>query len=38
MNQTNDLYYNFTNKEESSNMITMKCVKTLFTKNGLIKI
>ena len=37
MNQTNDLYYNFISKEESSNMITMKCVRTLFTKNGLIK-
>ena len=33
----NDLSYNFTYKEESSNIITMKCVYTLFTKNGLIK-
>ena len=37
INQTNDLSYSFTNKEESSNMITMKCVYTLFTKNGLLK-
>ena len=33
----NDLSYNFTYKEESSNIITMKCVYTLFTKIGLIK-
>ena len=37
MNQTNDLSYNFSSDGESSNMITMKCVHTLFTKNGLIK-
>ena len=37
INKTNDLSYNFTKKEESSNIITMKCVYTLFSKNGLLK-
>ena len=37
INQTNDLSYSFKNKEESSNMITMKCVYTLFTKDVLLK-
>ena len=37
MNETNDFSYGFANKEESSNMISMKCVHTLFTKKGLIK-
>ena len=35
INQTNNLYHNFTNKEESLNMITMKCYYVLFTKEGL---
>ena len=35
MNHNNILLYNFTSKEESSNMITMKCIYTLFTKKGL---
>ena len=35
INQTDILNYNFTSKEESSNMITMKCYHTLFTKDGL---
>ena len=35
INQTDILSYNFTSKEKSSNMITMKCYYTLFTKNGL---
>ena len=35
INQTNIFSYNFTNKEKSSNMITMKCYYTLFTKEGL---
>jgi hypothetical protein len=34
-NQTDILYYNFTNIEESTNMASMKCLSTLFTKNGL---
>ena len=37
MNQTNLLSYNFDNNKKSSNMITMKCYYTLFTKNGLLK-
>ena len=37
INKTDILYHNFENKEESSNIITMKCYYTLFTKNGLIK-
>ena len=37
INQTDNLNYNFTSKEESSNMVTMKCYHTLFTKNGLAK-
>ena len=36
INQTDLLSYNFTNKAQSSNMITMKCYYTLFTKNGLL--
>ena len=35
INQSNNLYHNFTRKEESLNMITMKCYYTLFTKEGL---
>ena len=35
MNQSDILYYNFTSKEETSNLITMKCYYTLFTKKGL---
>ena len=34
-NQTDLLYHNFTSIDESSNMATMKCVNTLFTKEGL---
>ena len=37
INKTDILYYNFDNKKESSNMVTMKCYYTLFTKSGLIK-
>ena len=38
MNQTDILYYdNFTDKNLTSNMISMKCYYTLFTKNGLLK-
>ena len=37
INQTDLLSYNFTTKSQSSNMITMKCYYTLFTKSGLIK-
>ena len=37
MNQTDALSYNFSGKETSSNVITMKCFQTLFSKNGLIK-
>ena len=37
INKTDILSYNFINKKETSNMITMKCYYTLFTKNGLIK-
>ena len=36
VNQT-DFSYIFANKEESSNIITMKCVQTLFTKEGLLE-
>ena len=35
INQTNS--YDFSNKDGSSSMITMKCVSTLFTKKGLSK-
>ena len=35
INQTDILSHNFTSKEQSSNMITMKCYYTLFTKEGL---
>ena len=37
VNNTDILSYNFTNTDKSSNMITMKCYYTLFTKNGLLK-
>ena len=37
INKTNILSYNFETKDESSNMIIMKCYYTLFTKNGFIK-
>ena len=37
INQTDILDHNFTSKEESTNMITMKCVHTLFSKSGLAK-
>ena len=37
VNNTNIFIYNFTNKEESSNMITMKCANVLFTKEGISK-
>ena len=37
INQTDILSHNFTSKEKSSNMITMKCYYTLFTKDGLSK-
>ena len=36
VNQTDLFYYNFTNEEESSNMNTIKCYYTLFTKEGFI--
>ena len=32
INQTDILNYNFTSKEESSNMITMKCYHRVFSK------
>ena len=35
-NQTDILYYNFTDEDESSNMNTMKCYYTLFTKEGFL--
>ena len=35
INQTDILSHNFTSKEQSSNMVTMKCYYTLFTKSGL---
>jgi hypothetical protein len=35
-NQTDILYYNFTTLDESSNMATMKCIDTLFSKEGLL--
>ena len=35
INQTDILSHNFTSIEESSNMVTMKCYYTLFTKDGL---
>ena len=37
INQTDLLYNNFTNKDESSNLIAMKCYYVLFTKEGLSK-
>ena len=37
INSTDILSYNFETKDESSNMIIMKCYYTLFTKNGFIK-
>ena len=37
INKTELLSYNFTSKSQSSNMVTMKCYYTLFTKNGLLK-
>ena len=37
INQTDLLHNNFTYKDESSNMITMKCYYVLFTKEGLSK-
>ena len=37
VNKTDLLSYNFTNVDQSLNMITMKCYYTLFTKNGLLK-
>ena len=37
INQTDILSYKFDSKGESSNMITMKCFYTLFTKKGLYK-
>ena len=37
INNTDILSYNFENKGGSSNMITMKCYYTLFTKDGLLK-
>ena len=36
INDTNILSHNFTNKEQSYNMMTMKCIYTLFTKDGII--
>ena len=36
INQTDLLYYNFTEKNESSTMETMKCYYTLFTKDGML--
>jgi hypothetical protein len=35
-NQTDLLYYNFTEKNKSSTMETMKCYYTLFTKDGIL--
>ena len=35
INQSDILHYNFTNKDLSSNMVSMKCVYTLFTKDGI---
>ena len=37
INQTDILSHNFTSKNESFNMVTMKCYYTLFTKEGLYK-
>ena len=37
VNKSNLLSYNFTSKDESSNMITMKCTNILFTKEGIAK-
>ena len=37
INNTDILLHNFTNIDQSSNMITMKCYYTLFSKTGLIK-
>ena len=34
-NQTDLFYYNFSNNDISSIMVTMKCVYTLFTKEGI---
>ena len=36
VNDTNILSYNFTDKEQSINMFTMKCAYTLFTKDGIL--
>ena len=36
INQTDLLYYNFTNIDESSSMNSIKCYYTLFTKEGII--
>ena len=37
INQADILSHNFTSKQESSNILTMKCYYTLFTKEGLEK-
>ena len=37
VNQTNLLWNNFTKKSQSTNMVSMKCYYTLFTKDGIIK-
>ena len=34
-NDTNILYYNFTKKDLSTNIVTMKCVYVLFSKEGI---
>ena len=38
INNTDILSYNFTNKDQSSNMLTMKCYYTLFSKTGLTNL
>ena len=37
INKTDRFSFNFENKEEPSNVVTMKCIYTLFTKSGLLK-
>ena len=36
INDTNILSYNFTNQDLTTNMISMKCTSTLFSKDGLL--
>ena len=37
INSTNAFYYNFSKSDLSTNMVSMKCVYTLFTKDGIYK-